>query len=210
MALSGWGLGLAVAGGFLVYAGVKDFGVLQGVRAVVGGKPPSSAAQPHTSALVDSGPVLASILAGSGSPAGSTAPAGGPSTGSAIADAALAHLGAPYRYGAAGPNAFDCSGLIQFACAQAGHSGCPRTIGMQNVWPGAVTISASQVQAGDLVLWPYGLGPNAHGGIVVSPGQYVNAPYTGTVVQVDPIPDSLHGGPPVYRRVLPSGRGILA
>ena len=33
---------------------------------------------------------------------------------------ALHQLGDPYRYGAAGPNAFDCSGLVQYSFRKAG------------------------------------------------------------------------------------------
>jgi cell wall-associated NlpC family hydrolase len=39
---------------------------------------------------------------------------------------ALAQKGDPYRWGANGPNAFDCSGLVQFAIARA-HLSVPRT-----------------------------------------------------------------------------------
>ncbi|SUA43070.1 Probable endopeptidase cgR_2070 precursor [Nocardia africana] len=42
------------------------------------------------------------------------------------ADAALSKVGAPYSYGAAGPNAFDCSGLVKWSYEQAGRE-LPRT-----------------------------------------------------------------------------------
>lgn len=202
--IGGVGLVAAVAGGFLIYAGFKDFGVLEGLRSVAGGQPPAARTAAHTSGMVDLGPQLDAILAGGTStPAGTGA--GGSSvasTGSAIADDALRYLGTKYVYGGVSPAGFDCSGLIYYVLRELGYMSVPRTIGAQNLWPGAVTVGVSQAAAGDLVLWPYGAGPNAHGGIVVGPGQYVNAPYTGTVVRVDPIPASLHGGPPVYRRVL--------
>ena len=52
--------------------------------------------------------------------AASTAPS--PAAATAIAYA-RAQLGKPYVYGATGPDAFDCSGLVQAAWAAAGVSG---------------------------------------------------------------------------------------
>ena len=40
---------------------------------------------------------------------------------------ARAQKGDPYRYGAAGPNAFDCSGLTKFVFRKAAHKKLPRT-----------------------------------------------------------------------------------
>ena len=40
-------------------------------------------------------------------------------------------VGDPYRYGAAGPNRFDCSGLIYFSYRKAGLTNVPRTSGQQ-------------------------------------------------------------------------------
>lgn len=199
--LSGVGLAVMVGGGLLVYSAVKDFTPLGGLRAIAGGKSPATAAQTHTTGLVDETAAVQAILTGDTTSASSSAST--TSTGSVVADAALKYQGTPYKYGGATPNpGFDCSGFIQWVLSHdLGIRGVPRTIGAQAVWPGATTIGASQAQAGDLVLWPYGVGPDAHGGIVVSPGQYVNAPYTGAVVRIDPIPATLHGGPPVYRRV---------
>jgi cell wall-associated NlpC family hydrolase len=36
-------------------------------------------------------------------------------------------IGDPYRYGAAGPNAFDCSGLLYYSFRRAGFTSFPRT-----------------------------------------------------------------------------------
>lgn len=40
---------------------------------------------------------------------------------------AINQIGDPYRYGASGPNRFDCSGLIKFATYRAGMKNVPRT-----------------------------------------------------------------------------------
>ena len=41
-------------------------------------------------------------------------------------------IGDPYRYGAAGPHRFDCSGLVYFSARKAGFSGVPRTSSQQS------------------------------------------------------------------------------
>ncbi len=46
-------------------------------------------------------------------------------------DVARHQKGDPYQYGAAGPGAFDCSGLIYYSYRKAGFKGIPRTSGDQ-------------------------------------------------------------------------------
>jgi len=94
---------------------------------------------------------------------------------------ALDQQGKPYAYGATGPDAFDCSGLVQFAYGQVGIS-LPRTSSEQ-AGAGA-PVNADQLQPGDLVV-AYGGG---HVGIYTGNGQYVYAPTEGDVVKVGPVP----------------------
>ncbi|MFG1797935.1 C40 family peptidase [Nocardia sp. NPDC049149] len=95
-------------------------------------------------------------------------------------DAAMSKLGAPYVYGAAGPNAFDCSGLVQWSYRQAGLE-LPRTSGAQL---GAGTpVSMDDLQPGDLVSF-YGGG---HSGLYAGDGNVVHASTSGTPVRVAPI-----------------------
>ncbi len=63
---------------------------------------------------------------------------------------ALAQRGDPYRYGAAGPNAFDCSGLTSFSYARAGRS-IPRTTDQQKA--GLRAVSKSAKRKGDIILF---------------------------------------------------------
>ncbi len=94
---------------------------------------------------------------------------------------ALAQQGDAYAYGATGPDAFDCSGLVQFAYGQVGIA-LPRTSGAQ---AGVGTpVNADQLQPSDLV-FAYGGG---HVGIYTGAGQYVYAPTEGDVVKVGPVP----------------------
>lgn len=90
-------------------------------------------------------------------------------------------LGKPYIYGADGPNAFDCSGLVKWCCDNIGVTSCPRTSEAQFAWTQRVDTPG----AGDLVFF-VGAEPDpppGHVGIVVAPGQMINAPHTGSVVE---------------------------
>ena len=64
--------------------------------------------------------------------------------------AALTRIGSPYSWGAAGPGAFDCSGLVMWAFEQAGvylpHSS-------QALAQGGQPVSMDQMQPGDLVTY---------------------------------------------------------
>ena len=64
---------------------------------------------------------------------------------------ALAQRGDPYRYGSAGPNRFDCSGLVYFATHRAGLRGVPRTSSAQARH--ADRIARSRMRPGDLVFF---------------------------------------------------------
>ncbi|EOL47099.1 C40 family peptidase [Enterococcus caccae] len=99
---------------------------------------------------------------------------------SAVVDAAKTHLGKPYVYGAAGPDAFDCSGLVQVAFASAGHALGRTTVDQETA---GETIPVSQAQAGDLVFWG-SHGGTYHVGISTGDGSYIHAPVPGDVVQI--------------------------
>jgi peptidoglycan DL-endopeptidase CwlO len=94
---------------------------------------------------------------------------------------ALAQLGDPYVYGAAGPDAFDCSGLTMAAWAAAGVS-IPHSAIMQV--SAGTPVSISQLMPGDLVFY---YSPISHVGMYIGNGQVVHAPHTGSVVQIVPV-----------------------
>ncbi len=94
---------------------------------------------------------------------------------------ALTRVGDPYVWGAAGPNAFDCSGLVVWAYAQIGIS-LPHYTGY--LWNSGVHISRSQLEPGDLVFFFPDIG---HVGIYVGGGMMVDAPTYGQPVQVQPV-----------------------
>jgi len=97
--------------------------------------------------------------------------------GAAVVRAAMSRLGAPYVWGASGPSAFDCSGLVVWAFAQVGISLPHYSYDLMN---GGRAVSPSDLQPGDLVFF-YG---GSHVGIAISGTQFIHAPHTGTVVQV--------------------------
>lgn len=94
---------------------------------------------------------------------------------------ALTRVGDPYVWGAAGPNAFDCSGLVVWAYAQIGIS-LPHYTGYQ--WNSGIHVSRSQLEPGDLVFFFPDIG---HVGIYVGGGMMLDAPTYGQPVQVQPV-----------------------
>ncbi len=94
---------------------------------------------------------------------------------------ALTKRGDPYVWGAAGPNAFDCSGLVLWAYAQIGIS-LPHYTGDQ--WNMGVHVSRANLQPGDLVFFYPDIG---HVGLYIGNGLMVDAPDFGENVQVQPV-----------------------
>ncbi|HZD69955.1 MAG TPA: bifunctional lytic transglycosylase/C40 family peptidase [Actinomycetes bacterium] len=99
---------------------------------------------------------------------------------------ALAQLGTPYRWGGDGleEGGFDCSGLVHAAYQAAGIR-LPRTAQTQYDADPHLP-PASQLLPGDLVFFGTGPANVTHVGIVISPGQMVDAPHTGALVRVEP------------------------
>ncbi|AQA15340.1 C40 family peptidase [Streptomyces samsunensis] len=96
---------------------------------------------------------------------------------------AASKKGAPYRYGAAGPKRFDCSGLTQYAYKRAGKR-LPRTAAAQ--YNGTRHIKAASRKSGDLVFFHSGSGVY-HVGVYAGSGRIWHAPKTGTVVRLERI-----------------------
>jgi cell wall-associated NlpC family hydrolase len=99
----------------------------------------------------------------------------------AVVDYALSKVGCEYVWGAEGPNAFDCSGLVKCAYAQVGvylshYSGSQGAAGSYR--------SLSEAQPGD-ILWK-----NGHVGIYIGGGQYVHASTYGVGVIVSNVSSS--------------------
>jgi cell wall-associated NlpC family hydrolase len=92
---------------------------------------------------------------------------------------ALAQRGKPYRWGAQGPGAYDCSGLT-WAAWQAAGVAIPRTAAGQLAGLPRVR---GQLQPGDLVIYPSRGPSRRHVAMVVASGRMVEAPGRGLPVR---------------------------
>ncbi|CAN5616130.1 C40 family peptidase [soil metagenome] len=100
---------------------------------------------------------------------------------SAAVGYAMAQVGDAYVYGAAGPSAFDCSGLTMMAWAQAGVS-LPHSSSAQ--YGSGTHIAASDLRPGDLVFY---YSPISHVGMYIGNGMIVHAANPGSGVTVAPL-----------------------
>jgi cell wall-associated NlpC family hydrolase len=97
---------------------------------------------------------------------------------SGVVRLALEHQGEPYVWGAAGPDRFDCSGLVWYIFKQLGVK-LPRSVAGQ--YKAGRPVPKDQLQSGDLVFFR-NLG---HVGIYIGNSQFVHAPHTGSYVRVE-------------------------
>ncbi len=112
-------------------------------------------------------------------PVVSAAPASGRAA--AAVQYALAQVGDAYVFGAAGPSAFDCSGLTMQAWAAAGAS-LPHSSSAQ--MGSGTPVSTSALQPGDLVFY---YSPVSHVGVYIGNGMIVHAANPSAGVRVDPV-----------------------
>jgi cell wall-associated NlpC family hydrolase len=115
--------------------------------------------------------------------------------------AAESQLGKPYEWGAAGPDTYDCSGLVMWAYAQVGEH-VDHWTGDQ--WNEGAHIPVSALRAGDLLFFATDTtDPNTihHVGMYVGNGQMIEAPYTGANVRYnDAFRPDLIGAVRLYNR----------
>ena len=110
------------------------------------------------------------------------APAPAPAKGAQAAiNFAAAQIGDPYRWGASGPNAWDCSGLTSKAWAAGGKSLPHWSVGQ---YQASTPIKMSQLRPGDLVFWSSSSKSSSifHVALYAGDGQIIHAPRTGRPV----------------------------
>jgi peptidoglycan DL-endopeptidase CwlO len=186
-------LGFPVGNAIMVSAPHAQIATL--VHRIKAKMPRHTLVEPLVSTAATGRPAAAGTV---GAPAGSSqagTPVGTGQTGSALTTtqliamlkAAVSRVGLPYVWGAAGPNSFDCSGLVQWSFAQAGIL-MPRVAADQARTGPAV--AASQLQPGDLLF--YHTDPTApdyvsHVAIYLGKGLEIQAPQPGQDVQIIPL-----------------------
>ncbi|MEU7567195.1 C40 family peptidase [Streptomyces fradiae] len=111
------------------------------------------------------------------------AQAAGPAHATKALSVAASKKGSPYKYGAVGPNRFDCSGLTLYAYKKAGKN-LPRTA--QQQYNKTRHIAASTAQKGDLVFFHSG-GRVYHVGVYAGSNRVWHAPKAGSVVKLERI-----------------------
>ena len=127
-----------------------------------------------------------------GSPGGSAPPpVANPAPNQAVAIQramayAKAQLGKPYRWGAAGPSTFDCSGLTMMAWGRGGKS-LPHYSVAQ--FAQSTRVSMADAKAGDLLFWSNNGSPSGihHVALYLGGGQFIEAPHTGANVRYNSI-----------------------
>ncbi|MEJ4099370.1 C40 family peptidase [Corynebacterium mastitidis] len=103
------------------------------------------------------------------------------SNGQSIVDVARTKIGSPYVYGAAGPNAFDCSGFTSWVYSQVGKA-IPRTSQAQA--SAGTPVAYEDLQPGDIVAF---YGGASHVGIYAGNGMIIDALNSGSPVAERPL-----------------------
>lgn len=102
------------------------------------------------------------------------------SAGQKAVRAAESKIGSPYSYGAAGPSAFDCSGLVFWSYQQAGKTIPRDSYGQAG---GGQAVSYADAKPGDVMIFNGG----GHSGIYVGNGQFIHSSTYGVPVKRDAV-----------------------
>lgn len=112
-----------------------------------------------------------------------------PTVGSEIVFRAISLLGAPYKWGGSGPNAFDCSGLVQFVHHEIGID-VPRTAEEQ--YRAATRVDVDDLEPGDLLFFKIRGKRISHVAIYTGSGRFVHAPQTGRPIELRALDDGYY------------------
>lgn len=107
---------------------------------------------------------------------------------SQVVDFAKQQLGKAYRYGAEGPNAFDCSGLTYYVYKHFGYS-IPRDSEGQGFGSYAPTVSKSDLKPGDIIVFSSSSG-GYHIGLYIGDGKFIHSPNPGRTVSINSLSES--------------------
>ncbi len=200
--ISGLSVAAVGTGMILMYAAIANTSVSDTVRALLKGQPlPKGTVSSLQSLRSDVNQGLSEAVAKQGIDAApntiSGAPGFGASLGVKIAAAAQNYIGKPYRFATAGPDTFDCSGLVTWVLHHDLGLNLPSNshtvTGQWYIWSGAKTV-ARPPMPGDLICY------TGHIGIAINATQMVAAPGTGQKVKISNI---WWTPTPLVRRVIP-------
>ena len=101
-----------------------------------------------------------------------------------------AQVGKPYVYGAAGPNAFDCSGLVYYCYNRTTGKYVNRSAA--SLAYNGTYVSKENLQPGDLVFFNSGTSRIRHVGVYIGGGQFIHAPSPGQRVKYESLYSSYY------------------
>lgn len=177
--IPGLAVAMATAGGILVYVGVRDVPLVDGLRDMLKGKTPAGRDKKPVELPPEFVPTFGDADASGAALLGG---GGGGGLGSQIVAAARKYIGVPYVWGGHSPAGFDCSGLVTYVLAKdLGRTNLPNNIHVHTLqwiaWRGATSIPRAQCAPGDLACWP------GHMGIATSTDKMIHAPTFGQSVK---------------------------
>jgi cell wall-associated NlpC family hydrolase len=140
--------------------------------------PMTASAAPVTAGAVSAGTVATTATATTVSSARLRAQAAALARATAVLSTAASLKGRPYRYGATGPKAFDCSGYVKYVYARNGIK-LPRTA--QQQYRASRKINKSQIRVGDLVF--FGGAYKYHVAVYAGHGTIWHSPHSGSTVR---------------------------
>jgi len=98
-----------------------------------------------------------------------------------VIDLAYKQKGKPYKWGATGPDSFDCSGFTTYVYKNAASITLPRV--SRDQAKAGTKVERNNLKEGDLVFFGSG-GSITHVGMYVGDQQFIHSPQSGDVVKV--------------------------
>ena len=118
-----------------------------------------------------------------------------------VIELAYKQLGKPYKWGAEGPNAFDCSGLTYYVYKNAAGITLPRVSSDQAKT--GTYIDRSELHPGDLVCFSSSGTRINHVGMYIGDDKFIHSPQAGDVVKISSMASGYHS------RKFVTGRRII-
>ena len=110
-----------------------------------------------------------------------------------IINTATRYVGVPYRYGAASPSAFDCSGFVGYVYGEAAKIPLPRS--SRQIWVSGLPVPLAKAQPGDILVFDTAGGVPSHVAILLDKNRMIHAVSQGprTGVMISSLNDSYFG-----------------